>query len=83
MVRNFALTFAAVTLRLWLPASIASGVAFEVAYPVVAWLCWVPNLVLAEWLFNRKAGPAAAAPGARAATTSTAGAVTPRAVQRR
>ena len=83
MVRNFALTFAAVTLRLWLPASIASGVAFEVAYPVVAWLCWVPSLVLAEWLFNRKAGPAAAAPGARAATTSTAGAVTPRAVQRR
>ena len=83
MVRNFALTFASVTLRLWLPASIASGVAFEVAYPVVAWLCWVPSLVLAEWLFNRKAGPAAAAPGARAATTSTAGAVTPRAVQRR
>ena len=83
MVRNFALTFAAVTLRLWLPASIASGVAFETAYPVVAWLCWVPNLVLAEWLFNRKAGPAAAAQGARAATDPTAGAVTPRAVPRR
>jgi len=53
MVRNFALTFAAVTLRLWLPASVASGVVFELAYPVIAWLCWVPNLVIAEVAFNR------------------------------
>jgi len=54
MVRNFALTFAAVTLRLWLPASMVAGIEFEAAYRVVAWLCWVPNLVLAEWLFNRR-----------------------------
>jgi uncharacterized membrane protein len=53
MVRNFALAFAAVTLRLWLPASIASGIPFEDAYPVIAWLCWVPNLLAAEILFNR------------------------------
>ena len=53
MVRNFALTFAAVTLRLWLPASMASGIAFEVAYPAIAWLCWVPNLLVAEVLFNQ------------------------------
>lgn len=55
MVRNFSLTFAAVTLRLWLPASIVSGVAFEVAYPVIAWLCWLPNLVVAELLFSHPA----------------------------
>lgn len=54
MVRNFALTFAAVTLRLWLPASMASGIAFELAYPEIAWLCWVPNLLVAELLFNQK-----------------------------
>ena len=53
MVRNFALTFAAVTLRLWLPASMASGIAFELAYPVIAWLCWVPNLLIAELRLNR------------------------------
>jgi uncharacterized membrane protein len=53
MVRNFALTFAAVTLRLWLPASMASGITFEVAYPVIAWLCWVFNLLAAEVLFNQ------------------------------
>ena len=51
MVRNFALAFAAVMLRLYLPASMASGIAFETAYPAIAWLCWVPNLVVVEvWL---------------------------------
>ena len=51
MVRNFALTFAAVTLRLWLPAAVAAGVPFDLAYPAIAWLCWVPNLLLAErWI---------------------------------
>ncbi len=48
MVRNFALTFAAVTLRLWLPASFVAGIPFELAYPAIAWLCWVPNLLVAE-----------------------------------
>jgi uncharacterized membrane protein len=57
MVRNFSLTFAAVVLRLYLPASIASGVAFEVAYPIVAWLCWLPNLVVAELLLNQTHNP--------------------------
>ena len=52
MVRNFSLTFAAVTLRLYLPASMAAGVEFSLAYPIIAWLCWVPNLALAEWLCN-------------------------------
>jgi uncharacterized membrane protein len=54
MVRNFSLTFAAVTLRLWLPAALLAGVSFESAYPIIAWLCWVPNLLLAERLFNRR-----------------------------
>lgn len=53
MLRNFALTFAAVTLRLWLPASMATGIPFELAYPVIAWLCWVPNLLVAERMLRR------------------------------
>jgi uncharacterized membrane protein len=52
MVRNFSLTFAAVTLRLWLPASVAAGAPFDLAYAAVAWLCWVPNLVAAELLLR-------------------------------
>ena len=61
MVRNFSFTFAAVTLRLYLPASMVAGIDFSVAYPVIAWLCWVPNLVFAEWRYN-------AAPARLAAT---------------
>ena len=53
MIRNFALTFAAVTLRLLLPASMVSGIAFESSYPAIAWLCWVPNLLLAELLLRQ------------------------------
>ena len=70
MVRNFALTFAAVTLRLYLPASFAADIAFENAYPVIAWLCWVPNLLAAELLFNRGADPARTNESPAAGTTA-------------
>jgi len=52
MFFNFSLTFAAVTLRLYMPLSQLAGVPVEVAYPVVAWLCWVPNLLVAKLLLN-------------------------------
>ena len=62
MTRSFALTYAAVTLRVYLPLSIASGIPFVEAYPVIAWMCWVPNLLVAEWLFvPRVSSPAVAA----------------------
>jgi uncharacterized membrane protein len=49
MIRSAALTFAAVTLRLWLPAlQFGGGMGFETVYQIVAWLCWVPNLIIAE-----------------------------------
>ncbi|MFZ2987397.1 DUF2306 domain-containing protein [Ideonella sp.] len=54
MVRNFALTWAAVTLRIDLPLSMAASLPFDLAYPAIAWLCWVPNLVVAEMRFNRR-----------------------------
>lgn len=50
MIRSYALTLAAVTLRLYIPMSAIAGVSFAVAYPVIAWACWVPNLLIAEWL---------------------------------
>jgi hypothetical protein len=52
MVRNFSLTFAAVTLRLYIPAAVIAGVDFGVAYAIIAWLCWLPNLLVAERVFN-------------------------------
>lgn len=53
MIRNFSLTFAAVTLRIYIPSSMIAGVPFEAAHPVIAWLCWVPNLMVSEMAFNR------------------------------
>lgn len=47
MIRNFGLTFAGVTLRLWMPLTIMLFGA-SAGYEVVAWLCWVPNLIVAE-----------------------------------
>ena len=45
-IRSFALAFAAVTLRLYLPVSGLLGLSFDAAYPAIAWLCWVPNLLV-------------------------------------
>lgn len=50
MIRSYSLCLAAVTLRLYLPISAALGMPFESAYAAIAWLCWVPNLIVAEWL---------------------------------
>jgi uncharacterized membrane protein len=66
MMRNFALTYAAVTLRLWLGLLItvqAFGGSFEYdaafanAYAAVPFLSWLPNLVIAEWLIRRMGLP--------------------------
>jgi hypothetical protein len=52
-LRSFALSFAAVTLRLYMPLWFMSGLDFAAFYPVQAWLCWVPNLLFVEWLLLR------------------------------
>jgi hypothetical protein len=54
MMRNYALTFAGVTLRLWLPLLTTIGFDFLPTYLVVAWLCWVPNLLVVEWMIRRR-----------------------------
>ena len=54
MIRSYALTFAAVTLRIYLPLfQFALGMEFFTAYVIIAWLCWVPNLAWAEWRIKR------------------------------
>lgn len=45
--------FAGVTLRVILPVQLLTGTSIEVAYPAVAWLCWVPNLAVAEFVIRR------------------------------
>jgi uncharacterized membrane protein len=48
MIRSYALTAAAITLRIYLPLVFVFHWPFAVAYPAIAWLCWVPNVVAAE-----------------------------------
>lgn len=54
MVFSYAACFAAVTLRIWLPILTIMFGDFFKAYLVVAWLCWIPNLIVA-YLINSKA----------------------------
>lgn len=55
MIFSYAAAFAAVTLRIWLPILIALHQGeFLPAYHIVAWLCWVPNMLVAFWLVRRR-----------------------------
>jgi len=59
MIRSFSLIFAGVMLRVLSPIyGLLSGVgpvsfSFETAYTWIAWLCWVPNLLIAMWITRR------------------------------
>lgn len=52
MIRSIALTLAAVTLRIQIPVGMMLEIPFDTAYPVIAWLCWVPNLIAAELILR-------------------------------
>lgn len=56
MMRNYALTFAGVILRMWIPLFLAAGMDFSAAYVIIAWLCWIPNLLVAEWMIRNGIG---------------------------
>jgi hypothetical protein len=53
MIYSYAVCFAAVTLRIWLPFLIIIFGNFIVAYSIVAWLCWVPNLLVANFIVRK------------------------------
>ncbi len=59
MLRSYAVTLAAVTLRIYLPLSQIAGIPFEEAYPAISWMCWVPNLLFVEWFMIQKTRKAA------------------------
>jgi len=63
MVRSFAVTLAAVSLRIFLPVMLIAGVEFTRAYLVISFACWIPNLILAEIWLAMRASPHAAGPG--------------------
>ena len=54
MIYSYAACFAAVTLRIWLPLLTMAFGEFLIAYKIVAWLCWVPNMIFAHLWVRRK-----------------------------
>jgi len=58
MRRSYSLAFAAVTLRfyIWLFTVFGNGVNFQYNYVIIAFLSWVPNLILVELIdhYDRK-----------------------------
>lgn len=57
MIRSFALTFAAVTLRLYLPFPPMMGYTFLAGYRAISWIAWVPNLMIVELYLRRSPMP--------------------------
>jgi uncharacterized membrane protein len=60
MIRSFALTFGAVTLRIYLPVGLVimgmqgAHDPFTLPYTIIAWIAWVPNLMVAEAFIRSK-----------------------------
>ena len=63
MIRNYALTFAAVILRIWLGVGVTylvithtlhGPVTFTGAYTSGVWASWTSTLVFAEWFINQR-----------------------------
>ena len=48
MIRSYALTCAAISLRIITPGGLALGFSFESSYLVAAWASWIVNLAIAE-----------------------------------
>jgi len=57
MVRSWALTLAAVTLRLYLPAAHLLDLPFLPSYRAISFLAWLPNLLIAELWLRRSDRP--------------------------
>jgi CubicO group peptidase (beta-lactamase class C family)/uncharacterized membrane protein len=53
MMYSYAGTFAAVTLRLWLPMLMAF-MSFKVAYGISVWLSWIPNVFLVYLIIHKR-----------------------------
>ena len=55
MIRSYALTFSAITLRTWkIILSHSFNIDPVTLYMIDAWMGFVPNLLFAEWLIRRK-----------------------------
>lgn len=52
MIYSYSVCFSAVTLRIWLPILTATLGGFLPAYRIVAWLSWIPNIIIAYFIIK-------------------------------
>jgi uncharacterized membrane protein len=57
MIRSYALTTAAITLRLYIAGSDILHIPLDRSYPYIAWLCWIPNALAAELIIRVTTAP--------------------------
>lgn len=57
MIYSYAACFAAATLRIWLPLLTMAFGEFLTAYKIVAWLCWLPNMIVAYFIIKKTFKP--------------------------
>jgi uncharacterized membrane protein len=54
MIRSYALTLAAITLRIYMPITLGVfEMSYAFIYPIISFACWVPNAIVAEWMVRR------------------------------
>lgn len=55
MIRSYALSFSAITLRLYVPIlSLYAGWEHDFVVMITAWINWIPNLLIAEFIIFRR-----------------------------
>ncbi len=54
MIFSYATCFSAVTLRIFLPLLVMALGEFNTAYRIVAWLCWIPNILVAYLIVRNR-----------------------------
>lgn len=57
MIYSYATCYGAVDLRIWFPILVNVIEEFIVAYKILAWLCWVPNIIVAYFIERKKLMP--------------------------
>jgi uncharacterized membrane protein len=67
MLRSYALTAAAITLRILMPAAAVMGLPNGPSYRAIAWMCWLVNLGMVEVYLAFRQGAASQLPGTKLA----------------
>jgi uncharacterized membrane protein len=54
MTYSYSVCLAAVTLRIYMPLSFVFEIDYNLAYSIIAWMSWIPNLGIAWWINQKR-----------------------------